>query len=122
MLPTMKKERKTHPIFCGPNIPSQWIISIRSTCREYHGHFVLFDSRGFPIVRIVGHMVEKARQPIEVYLYNPPDILRRHQHGRCLQLLHPKDLWFKLHWEKPARTFDQARAYVEELMAESMMY
>ena len=98
----------------------QWTIRLQPNHREYHGVFVLFDHAERPLVQLPGRVVEWPGLPVEVYVYNPPIALRQHRHGRCLQLVEPNGRWFKLHWQRPARSFDQARAYMEQLLAESM--
>jgi hypothetical protein len=63
--------------------------------------------------------MEWQQFPTDVYLFNPPLALRRHPcKGACFQLVQPHSRWFKLHWERPARTFEESRAYVEDLLAQ----
>ena len=98
----------------------QWIVRAQPDHREYHGTFMLFDGRGNARLHVRGVVVEWPGLPVEVFVQDPPLRLRLHRHGRCLQLLTPNGNWFKLHWQRPARSFDQARAYVEQLLDESM--
>jgi hypothetical protein len=104
---------------CEPRLAPDWIVRNLQTHREYLGLFALADQDGRILAKLPGRVFEWIGLPTEVYIYDPPIQLRQHHHGRCLQLLTPGSKWFKLHWEKPARTFDQARAYMEQLMEES---
>jgi hypothetical protein len=107
-------------ICCSAGTAAEWTVRKHEFCREYQGTFAIYGQGGKPLVQIPGRVVEWNGLPVDVYLFNPPCALRRHPHGRCLQLLMPNSRWFKLHWERPARSFDQARAYVEKLMFESL--
>ena len=102
--------------------PPAWSCHPRPGGREYRGAFVCFEAHGTRRVTITGRVVEWDGLAADVYLHNPPSLLRQHPHGRCLQLVDPRSGWFKMHWQKPARTFDQARAYVEGMMNESKLF
>lgn len=107
-------------VLCTPRVAPQWITRHVGQSNEYHGMFVLVGAGGNILARLRGRIIEWPGLPVDVYIYDPPEAVRRHRHGRCLQLVVPNSRWFKLHWEKPARSFDQARAYVEQLMGEAM--
>jgi len=106
---------------CRPGIVPAWDVREVESRREYEGKFVLVGRHGEILAHVQGLVVHWPGLPVDVYVHDPPEALRRHRHGSCLQLLKPDARWFKLHWEKPAQTFDQARAYVEQLLAESMV-
>lgn len=120
MFSTRKGKNELAPIICGPKTAPPWQVYSHVSHREYHGSFTLIGQRGETLVEIPGRVVEWPRLPVDVYIFNPPPSLRQHRHGHCFQLIAPASRWFKLHWEKPAKTFDQARAYVELLMSEAM--
>jgi hypothetical protein len=101
-----------------PVVPA-WQAERCGECTIYSGAFAIFNHRGELLRKVQGRVVEWPGLPTDVYLYNPPAELRHHDHGRCLQLVRPNAVWFKLHWERPARDFDASRAYVEQLLAES---
>ncbi len=86
----------------------------------YSGEYVAWDSRRGHGVTVWGSVVEWPGLSTDVYLYDPPEVLRRHGHGACLQLLRPDDKWFYLHWARPARTFQESRDYVEQMLWEAL--
>lgn len=102
----------------GKPTPPDWKVEQRGTSTTYSGFFTLYDRGGIPRLSLQGQIVEWSGLPTDVYVYDPPLKLRQHPHGRCLQLLRPGDAWFKLHWQKPARSFTETCAYVEQLLAE----
>lgn len=112
--------RKSTSIVCTPGVAPEWKLVKHPHCREYQGIFMLFGWDCPSRARIIGRVIEWPRLPVDVYLFNPPRALRNHPHGRCLQLALPNSRWFKLHWQRPARTFDEARAYVETIMSEAL--
>jgi hypothetical protein len=114
-----KTEPNSHTS-CSAGIAPEWKVVKHHFCREYQGKFVIYGNAGKSLIQILGRVVEWGNLPVDVYLFNPPRTLRMHPHGRCLQLVTPNDGWFKLHWERPARTFDEARAYVENLIFDAM--
>ena len=111
---------RTSAVQCNPGIAPDWRVQSSGGARIYDGVFILIGGAGEVGLSLVGRVVEWEGLPVDVYVFDPPLRLRQHHHGRCLQLLKPDSLWFKLHWERPAKTFDQARAYVEQLLTESM--
>ena len=86
----------------------------------YSGEYAAWDSHRRRADTIRGHVVEWPGLATDVYLYDPPDVLRRHEHGACLQLLRPDDKWFYLHWTRPARTFQESRECVEQMLWEAL--
>ncbi len=114
---------KANPhISCNAGTAPEWTVVDHGFCQEYQGTFEIYGHEGRSLAHIPGRVIEWRNIPVEVYLFHPPRNLRMHPHGRCLQLVTPDGHWFRLHWEKPARTFDQARAYVEHLMAETLIW
>ncbi len=85
----------------------------------YTGNFLVYDRMGKIKLRIQGRIVQKQKTASTVYLYNPPDFIKNHRHGSCLQLLRPNDKWFKLHFDNPAKDFISAYTYVEHLLTEA---
>lgn len=108
------------PIRIDPGSASPWNVHRGEKSVVYRGLFTVFDPSGKPIVRVAGRVVEWPGLPAEVFLFNPPKEFRLHPHGRCLQLMRPNDRWYKMHFERPARTFDQARAYIEQVLSEAV--
>jgi len=111
--------KKPSQKICDPNLAPKWDMKVLENHIEYIGLFTVFGKQGKPVARVPGRVVEWEHFPADVYLFNPPKQLRQnHEKGACLQLLKPNSRWFKLHWEKPARTFDESRAYVEQILSE----
>src|ERR1051325_8840486 len=106
-------------LFVEPTTVPEWAAENQEHCRIYRGNFVISDSNGRLVRGFSGRIVEWPGLPTDVYLRDPPVELRRHVKGPCLQLVSQEGPWFKLHWEKPARNFDESRAYVERLLGES---
>jgi hypothetical protein len=100
-----------------PQLP-EWTTERRAQTTIHSGFFAVYDRFGYPCLSVQGRVVEWPGLPTDVYLYDPPLELRKHQHGSCLQLLRPGEAWFKMHWQKPARDFGQSCAYIEQLLAE----
>ncbi len=107
------------PVLVSESVPG-WQVEERDNCRVYSGPFCLFNPSGRLVASIFGQVVEWPRLPAEVYVYDPPPAVRQHRHGPCFQLLSPGAAWFKVHWERPPRDFDSARAFMEELVSESL--
>jgi hypothetical protein len=99
--------------------PSDWMVERSQGAKILTGEFLVFDRRGRVRFRFPGRIVERTWMPAEVYIYNPPSFAKRHRHGRCLQLLHPNDRWYKLHFERPATDFQSAYSYVEYFLTEA---
>lgn len=96
-----------------------WQIEQQGSSTIFKGSFPVFDRTGKAKLRVVGQIVEWQGLPAQVYLFNPPEFIKQHRHGSCLQLLHPNDRWFKLHFNKPAMDFASAYNYVETFLAEA---
>ena len=99
--------------------PHNWQVEQNNNATTFKGNFLVYDVSGGIRYRIQGRIVEWRRLPAEVFLYNPPEFVKRHRHGSCLQLLRPNDNWFKLHFDKPARDFASAYTYVEHFLTEA---
>ena len=97
-----------------------WNILATERNVRYTGEYAVWDRRRHRGVIVKGSVIEWPGLGTEVYLYDPPEVLRRHEHGACLQLLRPGDKWFYLHWARPARTFQESRAYVEQMLWEAL--
>ncbi|MGI8467003.1 MAG: hypothetical protein ACR2N3_00955 [Pyrinomonadaceae bacterium] len=96
-----------------------WQVEQTGSAKTFKGSFLVFDQRGIIRYRVQGQIVEWTGLPAEVYLYNPPEFVKRHRHSSCLQLLRPRDSWFKLHFDKPAVDFASAYTYVEHFLTEA---
>src|SRR5437764_12794991 len=86
----------------------------------YTGVFIVRNYGGRGRITIAGRIIERWGIPAAVYLRDPPQEVWNHRHRRCLQLVEPGSVWYKLHWEKPAYDFDTARYYVESLLVEAL--
>lgn len=99
--------------------PIDWRSERLDQCDAFSGRFLVYDRRGAVKLYVRGRIVQRDRRIAEVYLFDPPHFIRKHRHGRCMQLLTPKDKWFKLHFDKPASDFTEAYTYVEHLLTEA---
>lgn len=108
-----------HWYFDGMPSPPEWEVEERGSSTIHTGVFAVRDRWGHAQLCVRGRVVEWRGLPTDVYLYDPPLVLRKHSHGSCLQLLRPDESWFKLHWQKPARDFGTTCAYVEQLLREA---
>lgn len=108
------------PVAATPRIAPAWHVEKQGRCRIYTGYFTLFGPQGHARARFPGRIVEWPGLPVEVYIDNPPQELRRHRHGSCFQLAEPNSTRFRLHWNRAPRDFDTARAYIEQLLDESV--
>lgn len=99
--------------------PFDWEFASNGSSTTYKGNFLVYDRKGKIKLRVQGSIVEWKRLPAVVYIYNPPEFVKNHQHGSCLQLLRPGESWFKLHFDKPATDFASAYTYVERFLTEA---
>jgi hypothetical protein len=99
--------------------PFDWKVVRNDSSTTFTGNFLVYDQTGKIKLRIQGYIVEWQRLPAQVYIYNPPEFVKNHRHGSCLQLLRPNDSWFKLHFDKPATDFASAYTYVEHFLTEA---
>jgi len=99
--------------------PFDWKLARNGSSTTFTGNFLIYDRQGKIKLRIQGYIVEWKRLPAQVYIYNPPEFVKNHRHSSCLQLLRPNDLWFKLHFDRPARDFAVAYTYVEHFLTEA---
>jgi hypothetical protein len=104
-----------------PGAAPAWQVEQRPGCRVYSGFYAVHDGSGRLIARVAGRVVERPGLPAEVFVRDPPEQLRRHPKGHCLQLAEPGGAWFKVHWERPARDADAGRAYAEQFLAEAVL-
>lgn len=99
--------------------PVDWRRERVDRCNIFTGRFLVCDRRGTIRSYVRGWIAERDSGVADVYLYDPPNFINKHRHGRCMQLLVPNDKWFKLHFEKPAANFTEAYTYVEHLLTEA---
>ena len=99
--------------------PMNWRLDRSRGHRSYLGRFLVYDQAGLISDYVRGRIDCRDGHSAEVYLYDPPAYLKKHSHGRCLQLLSPGSGWFKLHFEKPAYSFADAYSFVELLLTEA---
>lgn len=99
--------------------PVDWRRECINGVITFSGRYAVCDPRGIVKLSIHGRIVQRGRRETEVYIYDPPAFVGKHRHGCCMQLLHPNDRWFKLHFESPAGDFVEAYTYVEHLLNEA---
>lgn len=99
--------------------PRDWRVEQNGNAKTFKGNFLVYDRSGGIRHRVQGQVVEWQGLPAQIYLYNPPEFIKRHRHSSCLQLLKPNDNWFKLHFDKPAKDFASAYSYVEHFLTEA---
>jgi hypothetical protein len=99
--------------------PFNWQTAQNGSSTTFTGNFLVYDRVGKIRLRVQGYIIEWTRLPAEVYIYNPPEFVKNHRHGSCLQLLRPGENWFKLHFDKPATDFASAYTYVERFLTEA---
>ena len=109
--------QKPGAILCSPTA-LEWKIERRSNSIVYTGDYIIYRPGGVALCRLPGRIVEWPGLPTDVYIYDPPPEIRRLSEGPCLQLVTPGGSWFKLHWEKPGRTFEESRAHVERMLSQ----
>lgn len=103
------------PAAVGAGVAPAWRCQRQLDRTIYSGEFVIFDPAGNLLFSLPGRVVEWNKFATDVYLYNPPMELRRLPEGPCWQLIN-RDGWFKLHWQRPARSFEESLAYVEDML------
>jgi hypothetical protein len=99
-----------------------WQVRKTDRSTSYSGEFAVWDRARHRPLKVQGRIVEWPGLGSDVYVYDPPEWLRRHEHGRCLQLLLPDDKWFRLHWTRPGRTFNETKEYVEQMLWEALYF
>jgi hypothetical protein len=99
--------------------PLDWQKAYDGTNETFTGRFLVYDRGGSIKLGVHGQVILRGSRSTDVYLYDPPQFVQFHKHGRCLQLLRPNEKWFKLHFEKPARDFSEAYTYVEHFLTEA---
>lgn len=95
---------------------AEWLCRRFSDRVEYRGEFAVYDPAGDLLYSLDGLIIEWRGCPTDVYVHHPPVEMRSLPAGPCWQLV--GDGWFKLHWQRPARSFEQSRAYVEDMLAQ----
>ena len=108
----------TPTIVVKPNPATEWTVREFHGFQMWEGNFVVFSGEGKIILSVAAVMMVREGEAIHVYIRNPPESLKNHEHGSCFQLAEPKSDWLRLHWEKPAMNLDAARSYVEGLLEE----
>jgi hypothetical protein len=103
------------PVRCSPEI-HEWRAEYRRSSIVFSGDFAVYRPGGVALCRFPGRIVVWPGQPTDVYIYNPPAEIRSLPEGPCFQLVSPGEMWFKLHWERPACTFEESRAHVERIL------
>ncbi len=98
----------------------RWRTVVTDRKTTYSGEYAVWDPARGRAVRVKGRIVQWSGLGTDVYVYDPPEILRRHTHGPCLQLVRPDDKWFYLHWNRPCRTFTESKEYVEQMLWEAL--
>jgi hypothetical protein len=116
------KARSGSDVIAMPGQAAVWLHERSGVTARYSGEFAIYGEEGVVLFKIPGYIVELPGLPTEAYLHNPPKWLRSHRHGPCLQLVEPpENLWFKMHFTMPPRTFDEARSHIEMILAEAFL-
>jgi hypothetical protein len=119
-VPTFVERLRRKPRVRPRNDPP-WQVRKQGRSRIYEGFFLVRDRAGRLVLRAPGRVVERPGFAADVYIQNPPAAIRTHPHGSCFQLVDPHSMWFKLHWERPARDLTASVALVELILAESVL-
>ena len=106
-------------LIVSPDQTARWETIRHANYEEHYGFFVTRDSNGRVQCSLAGRIVERSNGSVSVFVRDPPERLRQHRHGPCLQLVSPNDRWFRLHWEKPPKGAEASRVYVEAMLAEA---
>lgn len=70
---------------------------------------------------VVVRIAEGGARPAELFIHDPPDALRRHRSGPCLQLLAPPEhRWFRVHFDQPPADAWQAYAFIQGMLDEAV--
>lgn len=107
--------RESPTVKCSPSI-QEWKAEVQGNATVYTGEYAVFRQGGVLLFQIPGKIVVWPNLPTDVYIYDPPSEIRQLPEGPCFQLLSPGGLWFMLHWEIPACTFEESRAHVERIL------
>ena len=107
---------KRSKIVVGSHSLPNWKVDQHFDFCIYLGMYIVFRSGGYILYQTPGKIVVYPQRPTDVYIYNPPPKVRRLPQGPCLQLVSPQNIWFKLHWDRPAYTFEESCAYIESLL------
>ena len=99
--------------------PFDWVSDVRAGVKTFKGRFLIYDRSGKIKDFVSGQITFRNHRTAEIYLYDPPVYVGKHRHGSCLQLLTPGDKWFRLHFEKPAKSFGDAYTFVEHMLTEA---
>jgi hypothetical protein len=94
----------------------RWSITRVGERVELFGEYHVCDQRATKWRVFQGHISQQAGQ-IAAYISDPPTEMKQHPHGSCLQLVNPP--WFRLHWQRPPATLDDALLYMEQMLDES---
>lgn len=95
----------------------QWRQSTSGDAIELIGRYRVFDESRKRWREFDGRLVQHGTD-IAAYVADPPQEIRRHRHGACLQLVNPP--WFRLHWQRSPKNLDQALLYLERMLDESL--
>jgi hypothetical protein len=114
--------RSGSDVIAMPGQAAVWLHERSGVTTRYTGEFAIYGDGGVVLFKLAGYIVESRGLPTDAYLHNPPNWLRNHRHGPCLQLIEPpENLWFKMHFTRPPRTFDEARSHIEMMLAEALL-
>ena len=106
------------PLQVTPGLAPDWVETALQDRTIFTGQFAVYGQDGSILYTLPGRIVKWRAFPTDVYIFRPPADLRSLPHGPCLQLVSPGSHWYKLHWEKPARSFETSLAYVEDLLSQ----
>ncbi|MFA5897628.1 MAG: hypothetical protein WC829_00810 [Hyphomicrobium sp.] len=83
---------------------------------EFAGRYRVYDFTARTWREFNG-FVRQQGNDIAAYIADPPQEMKRHAHGSCLQLANAP--WFRLHWNRHPATVDDALLYMERMLDES---
>lgn len=95
----------------------RWHRFMNAGKAEMVGAYRIFDRRRRTWRQFDGRIIQQQYE-FATYIADPPPEVKHHQHGHCLQLI--RTPWFRLHWNRPPKTVDDALLYVERLLDEAI--
>lgn len=84
---------------------------------EIRGMYHVYDRHRRQWREFEGFLYQRGDQ-IAAYIADPPQEIKAHRHGPCLQLV--QSPWFRLHWRRQPNSLDEALIYMERMLNESL--
>lgn len=101
-------------------ITPRWRSEQHGPDTVHTGYYWAWDLGQLRRVAVPGRIVVRDGHVAGVFVGHPPDWLRRHPKGSCLQLLAPGSEWFRMHWNRGPLLMETARAYMNDMIAEAL--